>query len=58
VKGWHPVEDLGWILWAYEDQIRITPETDRAWRQQPVALTGEEPAEDELTGTLLTEDGA
>jgi hypothetical protein len=23
--------DLGWTLWAYEDQIRITPETDRAW---------------------------
>jgi hypothetical protein len=105
--------DLGWPLWAYEDQIRITPETDRAWllsleytnmrergqaanlgrlieaapgepllvwcgnghatkdmgeddgdvwvpmgRQQLVALTGEEPDEDELTGTLLPEDGA
>jgi hypothetical protein len=22
---------LGWTLWAYEDQIEITPDTDRAW---------------------------
>jgi hypothetical protein len=23
--------DMGWTLWAYEDQVEITPETDRAW---------------------------
>ncbi len=23
--------DQGWTLWAYEHQIQITPETDRAW---------------------------
>jgi hypothetical protein len=23
--------DLGWTLWAYEAEIHITPETDRAW---------------------------
>jgi hypothetical protein len=23
--------DLGWTLWAYEDQVEITPDTDQAW---------------------------
>lgn len=23
--------DLGWTLWAYEDQVEMTPDTDQAW---------------------------
>lgn len=45
--------DLGWTLWAYEDQILITPDMDRAWLRSMEYTNLRERAQAANLGRLL-----